>query len=129
MNKIDKEIDTLNGILNRMNVRGFHFMNNFNRISLCIPYERTSMYTTSDDYIIGVWGSLSELFSGHHCISIRYLLKRIDESNRRGTNKLLYGVKAVDYLGININGVRFLKLLCGCSSHKEFMMKMNLMGY
>lgn len=129
MNGIDKDIDTLNGILNRMNVKGLHFVDNFNRISLCIPYERTSMYTTRDDYIIGVWDSLSELFSGHHCISIRYLMKRIDESNRRGTNKLLYGVKPVDYLGINNNGQRFLKLLCGCSSYKEFMMKIELMGY
>jgi hypothetical protein len=87
------------------------------------------MYTTRDAYIIGVWGSLSELFSGHHYISIRYLLLRIDESNERGTNELIPGVNPVDYLGININGQRFLKLLRGCSSYKEFMMKIELMGY
>ena len=129
MNKIDKEIDILNKILNRMTVKGFYFMNILNKISLCIPYERTAIYTTKwDDYIIGVWDSLSQLFSKHHRITIRYLLKRIDEANKRGTNEL-YGVNHVDYLGININGLRFLKLMCGCSSHKEFMMKIELMGY
>ena len=45
MNVIDKEIDILNKILNRMNIKGFHFVNNFNRISLCIPREQTSMRT------------------------------------------------------------------------------------
>lgn len=128
MNEIDKEVDTLNEILNMMNIKGFHFVCIFNKISLCIPLERTSMCTTCDDYIIGVWNSLSQVFSGHHCITIRYLLKRIDEANKRGTNES-YGVNPVNYLGINNNGVIFLKLLCSCSSHKEFMMKIELMGY
>ena len=54
MNEIDKDIDTLNGILNRMDIKGFQFMNILNKISLCIPYEKTSMCITRDNYIIGV---------------------------------------------------------------------------
>lgn len=118
MNRIDKEIDTLNGILNRMNIKGFHFVDNFNRISLCIPRKRTSMCTTSDDYIIGIWDSLPQLFSGHHIVPIRFLIKCINKANKRGTNELYVTNNPVDYLGINNNGQRFLKLLCSCSSHK-----------
>ena len=125
---IVKDIDILNRILNKMNVEGFHFVKNFDKIALCIPREQTSMRTTCNDYTIGIWSSLLQVFSGHHCITIRYLLKCIDEAKKRGTNEL-YGVNPVDYLSINSNGLRFLKLLCSCSSYEEFILKIQIMGY
>lgn len=119
-------VDILNNIVNKMGVEGFYFGLGilFEIITIYIPRELKG----DNDKNKCFWNSFEKPFTYTSSFSVTNLLYSIGESRKRNRN-ILDDDNPTNLLGINDNGVKFLEILSGCSSFKEFIMKLQLMGY
>lgn len=124
MKDIEKEIDILNDILNKMDVKGFQFRY-YNvvgdMITLSIP-----RITCDGRYMNkGFWKSIADMFPCKPS-EIDELLNNIEKVRKLGH---LEDGKHYNYLGVNDNGIEFLKCYQTCNSFDELKLKLQIMGY
>ena len=128
MNSVEKDIQTLNCILNRLGVNGFKFMSYNNRILLVVKRNPAiNSYYFSE---FGEWFpfSCSLWTNTKHMINdnlFSYLLDAINESKQINSN----GFNSCDYIGINDAGIDFMKCIQNVTSINELYLKLQLMGY
>jgi uncharacterized protein (DUF488 family) len=118
----EEYIDILNGIIKKMNCTGFSFdidANYGNRICIKLLREKNFLYEKRHYRTYEAWETIDDMF-----FNFAHLYSAI-ESDKKIENT---GYRLWVYDVINENGFNFLEIASRCSSWKEFMLKMQLMG-
>ena len=114
-------IDILNSILSKMNCTGFWFdIDAIYGDYICFKMlqKKNFLYKKRHYGTYGTWKTIDDMF---YNFANMYSFIELDKKNIED-NIWVYDV-------INENGFNFLEIASKCSSWKEFMMKMQLMGY
>ena len=124
------EIEYLNGILKRMEVKGFYFrLYEFEKMTLSVPYEKGYSYENESTYNdFGRWKTSSELFLSSSRFVLDNLIYYISNSKKRGHNARFIE-NPINFLAVNDNGVEFLECLVASSSMEEFELRLQILGY
>ena len=123
---MDKDAEILNGLLNKIGVKGFSFFRTEYYLTIKIPN-----YNYSDYCLIGCWFSLDDLFinsrTSHFCggQGVEYIIQKIIKTHSVNNNL----GNTADFLNINKTGLDFLKCLIDCDSLEELEIKLTLLGY
>jgi hypothetical protein len=130
---MNKDIEILNGLLNKIGVKGFSFVREWDFNSL--PY-----FTIAVSYIesvkcnrpytsFGVWRDMHDLFNDYkrHIPQgdLKSLISNVLESRKHYSN-ISY---TVNYLGVNDVGLDFLRCLINCNSLEELKLRLAIQGY
>lgn len=131
----EEYIDILNGILVKMDVKGYCFS---------MYQEKIYLYLlTTDDNVLppyytifGTWTNIEELFDPEHILGIGYMVEQLEWYENGyfiNFNSLHINLgNNVDWRLIHLvndMGKSLLRIISRCSSWDEFMMKIQLMGY
>ena len=133
INQTKKDIQTLNKMLNRLNIIGFKFKLYDNKILLVIKRNKKS---SNDDLKFFPEFSNWVPFSWSMCNSIKELLinsrqtfnellDTINEVKQHNSNRYYKG----DYLSINDIGINFIKCIQEVSSLEELELKLAIQGF
>lgn len=124
---MNKDIEILNGLLNKIGVKGFSFIYEDNYLSIRIPRSNDMLEYYYFDYcLIGTWLHLNDLFNDNSDIwSIEHIINCVLETHN-ADNNLSY---SADYLNINNTGIDFLRCLVDSGSLEELELKLAIQGY